>query len=209
LIIWRCGGILKLDGTDLGRREMPIRITPKDSNRLEAALERLAQAQAGTEERVTRLEEAQIHLEAAIERLAQAQARTECTLGALGARWGLFTEESFRDGMRAVLEDVGFKVERYLVYDHAGRVFDRPDQVELDMIIHNDKALLGIKSSISKGDVALFNRKTGFYEEREGERADRHILISPFVDQKAKQLAGDLGIEVYAQPDDLANKGSA
>ncbi|HAZ31568.1 MAG TPA: hypothetical protein DCY61_02535 [Dehalococcoidia bacterium] len=107
--------------------------------------------------------------------------------------------------MRAVLEDAGFKVGRYLVYDHDGKVFDRPDQVELDLVIRNDKLmLLEIKSSVSKGDVALFNRKTGFYEEREGERADRRILISPFVDQKAREMAGILGIEVYAQPDDLA-----
>jgi hypothetical protein len=247
---------------------MAIRITPKDSNRLEAALERLADAQAGTEERVTRLEAAMerlaraqagteervtrleeavarleaaverlaqaqarseerltrleaaverlaqaqarseerlTRLEAAVERLAQAQARTDRTLRAMGARWGLFAEESFREGIRAVLEDAGFKVERYLAYDHAGKVFDRPDQVELDMIIHNDKLMiLEIKSSVSKGDVALFNRKTCFYEESEGERADRRILISPFVDRKAGELAADLGIEVYAQPDDLA-----
>jgi len=144
-------------------------------------------------------------LEAALERLALAQARTERTLGALGARWGLSTEESFREGMRAVLKDAGFKVERYLVYDRDGKVFDRPDQVELNLVIRNDKLiLLEIKSSVSKGDVALFNRKTGFYEERERKKADRRILISPFVDQKAREMAGILGIEVYTQSDDLA-----
>jgi hypothetical protein len=82
--------------------------------------------------------------------------------------------------------------------------------VELDIIIHNDKLMiLEIKSSVSKGDVALFNRKTNFYQEREGGRVDRRILISPFVDRKAGELADDLGIEVYAQPDELANKGLA
>ncbi|MFW0859944.1 MAG: PD-(D/E)XK nuclease family protein, partial [Dehalococcoidia bacterium] len=193
--------------------------------RLEAALERLAEAQAKTEERMTRLEAAVTRLEAVVERLAEAQAKTEervsrlegaverlvlaqgrveGTLGALGARWGLFAEESFREGMRAVLEGTGFKVERYLVYDHVGKVFGRPDQVELDLVIHNDKLMLmELKSSLSKGDVALFDRKTGFYEEREGKRADRRILISPFVDQKARALAGTLGMEVYAQPDEL------
>ena len=51
--------------------------------RVEAALERLAQAQARTEERVGRLEEGQVAMQAAIQKLAQAQARTEERVGRL------------------------------------------------------------------------------------------------------------------------------
>jgi multidrug efflux pump subunit AcrA (membrane-fusion protein) len=51
--------------------------TEERVTRLEEAVARLAEAQARTEERVTRLEEAVARLETAVERLAEAQARTE------------------------------------------------------------------------------------------------------------------------------------
>ena len=35
-------------------------------------------------------------------------------IGGLGARWGLQTEESFRDGMRTILQGIGFTAERFL-----------------------------------------------------------------------------------------------
>jgi hypothetical protein len=176
--------------------------TEERVTRLEEAIERLAQAQARTEERLTRLEEA-------VEKLVQAQARFERTfetrLGALGARWGLDTEASFRQGMRAILEDVGFRVERYLVYDKEGKVFDHPDQVELDVVVRDGKLMLiEIKSSASRGDVAIFNRKVRFYEEREGTKAARRMLISPFVEEGARKLALALDTEIYTRADDLA-----
>jgi hypothetical protein len=52
-------------------------------DRLEAALVRLAEAQARTEERLGRLEETQARTEAALARLAEAQARTEERVGRL------------------------------------------------------------------------------------------------------------------------------
>lgn len=52
-------------------------------DRLEAALARLAEAQARTEERVGRLEEALIRLTERVDRLAEAQARTEARVEAL------------------------------------------------------------------------------------------------------------------------------
>lgn len=198
--------------------------------RTEEAVKRLAEAQARTEERVTRLEEAVERLDRAVARLAEAQTRTEerltrleqaveklveaqarfertfeSRLGALGARWGLDTEESFRQGMRAILGDVGFKVERYLVYDHAGKVFGRPDQVELDMVVRDGKLMLiEIKSSAGRADVAIFARKADFYEEREGRKAERRILISPFVEEGARKLAMAMDIEIYTRADELA-----
>jgi len=190
--------------------------TEERVGRLEQAVERLAEAQARTEERVDRLEqaverlaEAQARTEEAVRKLADAQAKFERTfesrLGALGARWGLETEESFRQGMRAILEDVGFKVERYLVYDHAGKVFGHPDQVELDVVVRDGKLMLiEIKSAAGRADVTIFNRKVEFYEEREGRKAERRILISPFVEEGARKLAMAMNIEIYTGADDLA-----
>ena len=57
-------------------------------DRLEAALIRLAEAQARAEERFVRLEEAQIRTEARMEQLATAQASTELAVQALAQQVG-------------------------------------------------------------------------------------------------------------------------
>jgi len=102
--------------------------------RTEISIERLTEAQKRSDERLTRVE-------AAIEKLTEAHTRFERTfeskIGALGARWGLITEISFRKAIQTLLEDVGFKVEHYLRYDTEGKVFGHPDQIEIDMIIRD------------------------------------------------------------------------
>ena len=131
--------------------------------------------------------------------------RIDSTIGALGARWGLQTEGAFRDGLKAILEDsFGVKVERYEDYDHDGGVFGRPDQVELDVIIHDRTLILcEIKSSISKSEIYTFWRKKDFYENRHGRKANRVIVISPMVDDSAMAVAKDLGVEVYGYAGDV------
>lgn len=125
------------------------------------------------------------------------------TIGALGARWGLSTEESFRNGLRAILQDTfGVKVERYHDFDPDGIVFGRPDQVELDLIIYNNTLILAeIKSSMSRADMHAFNKKVIFYETKHNVKVQRKIVISPMVDNYAMELAKDLGIEVYSYVD--------
>ncbi len=118
---------------------------------------------------------------------------------ALGARWGILAEGAFREGLVGILtEETGLKVERYLKMDTEGQVFGQPDQVEIDVVIHNgDYWLLELKSSIGRGDVSLFQRKVAFYEREEGVEVKRSILISPYFDPGAEELARDLGIETY------------
>lgn len=130
--------------------------------------------------------------------------RHDQSIGALGARWGLQTEASFRNALAGILGDLfGLHVSRVVEYDHAGEVFNRPEQVELDLIIKNSHLIIGeIKSSVSKGDVFLFERKARFYEKTHGVKADRWILISPMVDPGAREMAEQLGIEVYSYAED-------
>jgi hypothetical protein len=64
--------------------------------------------------------------------------RVEQTVGALGARWGIMSEDAFRNALRGILEEnFGVKVERVQYKDESGEVFGRPDQVELDVVIYN------------------------------------------------------------------------
>ena len=131
--------------------------------------------------------------------------RIDSSIGALGARWGLRSEGAFRNGLRAILEQsFSVKVERYEDYDHDGEVFGRPDQVELDVIIHNGTLILcEIKSSISKSEMYTFWRKKSFYENKHGIEVTRVMVISPMVDDRAMAVAKHLGIEVCGYADDV------
>lgn len=129
----------------------------------------------------------------------------ESSIGALGARWGLYSDESVRNGLKAILEkSFGVEVLNVNEYDETGEVFGRPDQVELDIIIQNALLILcEIKSSISKGDMYIFERKTAFYEKRHNQKATRKMVISPMVDDRARQVAQNLGIEIYTHGYDV------
>jgi hypothetical protein len=121
-------------------------------------------------------------------------------LGALGARWGLHSEEAFRSALQGILEEsFGVQVINLREWDDSGEVFGRPDQVELDVIIYNSTLILcEIKSAVSKADIALFERKVQWYEKRHSRKADRRIVISPLADARAERFARELGIEIYS-----------
>ncbi|MCP4749798.1 MAG: DUF3782 domain-containing protein [Proteobacteria bacterium] len=131
-------------------------------------------------------------------------------VGALGSRWGIYSEESFRDGLKAILnKSFGVEVINYNDYDDTGEVFGRPDQIELDILIKDGHLIIcELKSSISKSDMYMFEKKARFYEKKHSRTADRLITISPMTDQRALEIAKTLGIEAYtssydAKPNDL------
>jgi hypothetical protein len=62
--------------------------------------------------------------------------RFDSTIGALGSRWGLSSEASFRNALKGILgESFGVEVLNVNLFDQEGEVFGRPDQVEIDVII--------------------------------------------------------------------------
>jgi hypothetical protein len=129
----------------------------------------------------------------------------DATIGALGARWGLHSESAFRKGLRAILEgSFGVKVERYEGYDREGTVFGHPEQIELDVIVHNGTLILcEIKSSMSKSELYTFWRKKNFYEEKHARKADRVMVISPMIDSYALSAAEKLDIETFGYGEDV------
>jgi hypothetical protein len=137
------------------------------------------------------------------EEVQRVDRRIDQTIGALGARWGMMSEETFRNALRGILEEnFGVKVERVQYKDESGEVFGRPDQVELDVVIYDGQMLVcEIKSSASRADVYAFERKVRSYEKRVGRKADRAILISPMIENT--ELARTLGIEVYTRAEDV------
>jgi hypothetical protein len=136
--------------------------------------------------------------------MAQAS-KQERGIGALGARWGLQSEKAFRDALAGILEkNFNVQVVNVNEYDDQGMVFGRPDQVELDVIIHNGSLILcELKSSIDKAGIYIFERKARFYEQRHQRQATRLIVISPMIDARARQVAERLGIETYGDSIDV------
>ena len=119
-------------------------------------------------------------------------------IDALGARWGLLAEESFRAGMVGVVERYfGGRVERWTYYDEEGFVFGFPSLVEVDMVISDkEHILVEIKSSVSRADVYELWKVGQLYERIRGVKP-RLAIVSPFVREEAKKLAKELGIDVY------------
>ena len=102
---------------------------------------------------------------------------------ALGPRWGLHTEQAFRNVLKVILEKfAGVEVLNIMEYDDPGVVFGRPDQIELDIIIKNKILIIvEIESSMRKPEMYIFERKARFYKERHQRKASEMIVISTMV----------------------------
>jgi len=129
----------------------------------------------------------------------------DSSIGAIGSRWGLSSEQSFRSALGSILEEsFGVRVLNITEFDHEGEVFGHPDQIELDIIIRNGLLIIcEIKSSVSKNDMYIFGRKVRFYEKHHDTEAARQIVISPMVDRYARPVAEKLGIEVFSHAEDV------
>ena len=169
------------------REEFAVR--REDFDKLRSAIVELAEAQKRTEERVEELVLVQKRFEK----------HFDMQIGALGSRWGIKTEESFRAAAEGILsEDLGLHVERYQAYDELGEAFGRPEPIEIDLLIRDGKTTaIEIKSSMSKYDVYAFDKKVAFYEKRHQVKVDRKFIITPMLDPRATELVKTLGMKVY------------
>lgn len=131
----------------------------------------------------------------------------ETTLGALGARWGLRSEESFRNALKGILKDFDVEVLNVTEYDDDGEVFGYPEQIELDIIIVNGKLIIAeLKSSMSKPDIYAFYKKAIFYQKTHNRKAQHLIVISPMVDKKAREVADKLEIKIYSYAENIGEE---
>ena len=119
-------------------------------------------------------------------------------LDALGARWGILSEAAFRNSMRGILErHFEARVERWIYYDREGFVYGHPSTVDADLVIKDkEHILIEVKSSVRKSDVTELKRVGELYEKVKGVKP-RLIIVSPYVDEKARETAEALGIEMY------------
>jgi len=125
-------------------------------------------------------------------------------LDALGAGWGIFSEEAFRSGLKSILEKYfNAKVERKIINDNKGKVFGEPAIVEMDIVIVNEEHIIvEIKSHVGKSDIATLLRMGSLYEELEGVKP-KLMIISPYVDNRAMEFALRKNVEVHTRISDF------
>jgi hypothetical protein len=95
--------------------------TKEDLKKLEekmATKEELKAVETSLREEIGKVEES----------LREDMRRLWLALNALGARCGVFSEDAFRDGVRELLRDVGYAVDRWVYYDDRGYVYGYPSE---------------------------------------------------------------------------------
>jgi len=121
-------------------------------------------------------------------------------LTVLGARWGIFAEEAFREGMKGILEEIGFsyyEIKKWEAFDEEGFVYGYPSNIEVDLVIKDNKHyLIEIKSSVSTGDVFEFKKIGEFYEKKTNVKPEL-IIISPYIKEEAKEKCNVFKIKYY------------
>jgi hypothetical protein len=120
---------------------------------------------------------------------------------ALGARWGLITEEAFREGMRGIIQElfgVG-EVRRWVYYDEGGEVLGHPSVIEVDLLVRDKKhVLVEVKASTSDADISKLWKIGKLYERVVGVKPEL-MMITPFIDERGLRTAKELGVKVYTK----------
>jgi hypothetical protein len=175
-------------------------------SRIEAAIEELTKIVKAHEERLAKVEDRLTRLETVVEKLANAVSVHSMRLDsfdrrlmALGARWGVESEEAFRNAMKGIVEGIlsVARVGKWVYFDKDGVVYGYPSQVDVDVAIKDSTHILvEVKSSVSRGDVSEFSRVGRLYEMVTGIKP-RLVMVTPFIDDRGLEAARTLGIEVY------------
>jgi hypothetical protein len=135
------------------------------------------------------------------ESLREDMRRLWLALNALGARWGVFSEDAFRSGVRELLRDAGYAVERWIYYDDRGYVYGYPSEVELDVVARDGRTLaVEITSALKRGDLQQIKRKVELFSAVTGRRVDAVYVITPFIHDRNPDavvaVANAMGITV-------------
>jgi hypothetical protein len=176
---------------DLKRLEEKV-TTKEELRAVETSLrEEIRRVETSLREEISKVEES----------LREDMRRLWLALNALGARWGVFSEDAFRSGVRELLRDAGYAVERWVYYDDRGYVYSYPSEVELDVIIKDGRTLaVEITSALKRGDLQQIRRKVEFFSTVTGRRVDAVYVITPFIHDRNPDavvaVASSMGIPV-------------
>jgi hypothetical protein len=186
------------------------KIIAEHSKRIEEYSKILAEHSKRLEELSKRIEELSKRLEEQSKILAEHSKRIEesakevrdfrRTVTVIAHRFGVLSEEGFRDAMRYVVEEVFgvAKVERWVYNDVEGFVYGIPSIVEVDLLIKDkEHILLEVKSRVLRGDVMELHKIRELYEKITGIKP-RSAIMGGLIDRGAKELAEKLGVEIIS-----------
>ncbi|MFP3491569.1 hypothetical protein DDW08_01980 [Vulcanisaeta sp. SCGC AB-777_J10] len=157
------------------------------------AIKSLQEQMVKLQEQVAKQGEAILALQRSHEKLA-------ASITALGYRYGIYTEDVFRDAIKYLIEDLlkAYEVRRWTYYDNEGVVFGYPSVIDVDVLIRdNEHILIEYKASIDRGDIAELARE-GILYERVNKVKPKLLIVGPVVRKRALELAKALNIEVRA-----------
>ncbi len=126
----------------------------------------------------------------AIEKLAS-------KIDALGTRWGIVTEETFREGIKYLIEDLIklYKVDKWIHYDKEGFVYGYPSWIEVDVLIKDtEHILVEFKAHADKSDIGELYKIGLLYEKVNGIKP-KLLMVASTIRKRAKELADKAGIE--------------
>ncbi|MGC8567079.1 MAG: PD-(D/E)XK nuclease family protein [Caldisphaera sp.] len=134
--------------------------------------------------------------------------KLENTINAIGARWGIMSESSFRNGIYEILKDMGWEIKNELIYDKEGFVYNEPSEVEIDIVIKDGNIMIiEIMSSLKRGDLPIIKKKKELYEKKTGVKVNQVIAITPFIHDKYQDkviaMAKDMGIKIITSLDNI------
>ncbi len=179
---------------------------------LSEAMERLADAQARTDQKVQSLSEAQARTDQKVQSLSEAQARTEQKvetleermeagfkslsdqIAALGSRWGITNEGTFRATISGILANMeGIRVE---AGEYGGR--------QVDVIIRDgEHVILEITSRMHSKDINKLYQSADDYLQRTG--VDPRLMVATnYVSPKLMQriMGLERPIEIFSYESD-------
>ncbi|MEM1637251.1 MAG: DUF3782 domain-containing protein [Pyrobaculum sp.] len=132
-----------------------------------------------------------------LEKHTKAIAELTSKINALGTRWGIVSEEAFRESIKYLVEDLlkAYKVSKWTYYDKDGTVYGHPSYVEVDVLVRdNEHILVEFKSYADKPDVAELYRIGQLYEKVSGVKP-RLLIVASAIRKRAKELADQLEVE--------------
>ena len=166
--------------------------------RLEERQQRLEERQQQLEERMLRLEERFLEVEKRLASLEEAVKGLQRTLATVAHRFGVLSESAFREAIKGIVEELfGASAFRWTTYDKEGIVYGYPSEVEVDVVVKDEKHLLvEVKNRADTSDVLELARIARLYEAEEGMKPELAI-VAGFVFPRARKIAEKLGVKIY------------
>lgn len=188
---------VKLEERQVRLEERQTRLEERQA-RLEERQVKLEEMQARLEERQTRLEVEMKSLREEVKRVWEELRENRRLILAVAHRFGVISEEGFREAMRYVVQEIlgAARVERVVLRDDEGTVYGHPAIVEVDVAVSDRvHVIVEVKSRVSRADVAEIKRVEALYRRARGVKP-RLLIVGGLIDRDAWETASRLGVEL-------------